>query len=234
MSCALLFLTYTNPNKHLNKLIKTSNTYIHPKYPNRLKSKYKKYIIKNLIDPTNWCAFSIVEATLNLLETAINNFSNKWFILLSEDSYPLYNSNDIENILKDDLSLFNLKSISHNYYKTSQWWILNLTDAKTIINTRYKYIDKFKHKNTMGCADELYFLSVLNWENQSYKYKQAQPIYDKWLIDTIQKSPAYINHLLKYDYDEINKNNSLFVRKITKTFNINKYNNYIKLYIIYI
>lgn len=234
MSIALLLLTNTNPIYHLDNLITNTNTntntYIHPKYPNDINQKYQKYIIKNLINPTAWCDISIIYATINLLEAAIDCESNRFFILLSEDCFPLYTQ--IDNLT--DISVFNLKSTTDDYYKTSQWWILNYSDAKQIVRTRNKYIHKFKQKNSLGCADELYFLSVLKWENQSYKYIQSQPIYDKWLTKTIQKSPALINHLLEYDLIQIKLNNCLFVRKITPTFSIDKYIKHRKLYIIYI
>ena len=233
MGIALLLLTYTNPNKYLDNLITKTNTYIHPKYPDKVDSKYQKYIIKNLINPTEWCDLSIVNATINLLETALMDRSNTFFILLSEDCYPLYTIDNLNNML-GELSIFNFKSTINNYYKTSQWWVLNYTDANLVFNTRHKYINKFKQKNKLGCADELYFLTILKWENQSYKFKHAQPIYDKWLNNTIQQSPAFINHLLKYDHNQIKLNECLFVRKITPTFNIDKYDICRKLYIIYI
>jgi hypothetical protein len=63
---AFLYLTYDNPNKTVNYLIKNGfNIYIHPK--NIVDDKYKKYVIKNIIQ-TEWAKFSIVEATINLLK----------------------------------------------------------------------------------------------------------------------------------------------------------------------
>jgi hypothetical protein len=233
MNIAILLLTKTNPNIHLDKLISNTNTYIHPKYPDKINIKYQKYIIKNLINPTAWCDLSIVYATINLLETAVRNISNRFFILLSDDCYPLYEIDKLDNML-GDLSIFNLKLTKNDYYKTSQWWILNLSDANLIINTKHKYIHRFKQKNSLGCPDELYFLSVLKWENKSYIYRQSQPMYDKWLTNTIQRSPAHINNLLEFDHKQIKLHDCLFVRKITSSFSYNKYIICRKLYVIYI
>ena len=71
MTFAFLFLIYdnfTNP-QIIRKFTMHDNIYIHPKNPNKVDSFFKPYIIQNLIN-TKWGEFSIVEATLNLLEAA--------------------------------------------------------------------------------------------------------------------------------------------------------------------
>ena len=233
MAYAFLFLTYDNIIKDYN--IDNINIYIHAKYPEKVNKKYKKYIIKNLIKQTDWCEYSIVKATINLLKEALINKSNKWFVLLSQDSYPIYN-NFFEKFeqLHDNKSIFNYVDKYNDYYKTSQWWILNREDANIIINNELKYDNKFQHKIQNGCHDEYYFLSVLMWNNPMYKYTNSKIMYDKWLEYTIQKSPAYFNHLLKQDFEYINENKCLFIRKITDKFSLNIYKTKRKLYVIYI
>jgi hypothetical protein len=227
MSYALLFLTYENLLYDFNNFINT-NIYIHPKYPSKINQKYKRYIIKNLIEPTKWCDFSIVQASINLLKEAILDNSNEWFILLSEDSYPIYTNNEFIKKFKNihnNKSVFNFLSKYRGYYKTSQWWILNKTDAQIIINSENKYINRFRHRILNGCHDEYYFLSILMWENPQYKYTNAQVMYNRWLDYTIQKSPSYFNKILEDDINYIRSNNCLFIRKITKYFeSFNLYN----------
>ena len=107
---------------------KKYNIYIHPK--NKINKKYKKFIIDDIIN-TSWGTYSLVNATINLLKAAINY--NDYFILCSGDCFLLKN-----NIEYKGLSCFNFIKKENEYYKTDQWWILNKTDALTIINTILK------------------------------------------------------------------------------------------------
>ena len=94
MKFAFLFLTYDNINnsEHIIKFIDKDNLYIHPKFPGNLKSNLKKYVISDLVK-TEWGKYSIVKATINLLKEAYKNKDNEYFILLSSDSYPIYDKN---------------------------------------------------------------------------------------------------------------------------------------------
>jgi len=240
MTYAFLFLTYNNPiidYKMMRTKISNSNIYIHPKYPENINNDYKKYIINNLIQQTKWCDISIVYSTINLLETAYINNQNEWFFLLSEDTYILYDFDKFKSIFEsihNNKSVFNFISKNEDYYKTSQWWVLNRIDVKIILDNYKKYIDRFIRKSSFGCADELFFLSVLKLINPKYEFTNNQIIYDKWIKNTVQRSPSYINHLLKHDKLHIENNNCLIIRKITKYFTPELYNQKDKLYIIYI
>lgn len=237
MTYAFLFLTYNNPLINIDSLINNNNIYIHPKYPAKINNKYKKYVIKDLIIPTGWCEYSIVSASLNLLKEAIKNELNEWFILLSDDTYLIYDYIEFKTKFKtlhSNRSIFNFKNKYKDYYKTSQWWILNRSDAIEIITSESKYIDRFKHRIDGGCPDEYYFLSVLMWNNPQYKYTNMQVMYDKWLDHTIQKSPFYFNKILEDDINYIRLNNCLFIRKITTNFSLIPYITKKKIYVVYI
>ena len=232
MSFAFLYLVYDKVIPNMKEYIKNNNLYIHPK--NKIDDKYKKYVIKNIVQ-TEWCNYSIVQATLNLLSEAFKNKDNEWFFLLSQDSYPIYDYKEFINNfnqLHHNQSIFNYKDKidfqDKTYYKTSQWWILKRDDVQIILNNKYE----LDLKNV--CPDEYYFLTILKWNNTNYKYTDAQIMYDVWLNNTIQKSPLMFNHILKHDLQKINKNKSLFIRKVTPTFNLNIYKPKKKLYVIYI
>jgi hypothetical protein len=225
MSIAFLFLTYDN-FKNINimkEFLKDQNIYIHPKYPNNVDTYFSEYIINDLIY-TEWGKFSIIDATLNLLKNSYTNKKNEWFILLSEDCYPLYDFDTFEkkfNLLMkkyNNKSIFNFKYKIGNYWKTSQWWILNRYDVSIILSN---ITDKTLFKNIKCAYDEIYFLSVLKWHNPYYEFINIPFMYDVWLSPTIQKSPQYFNHLLSQDYTYIDDNKCLFIRKITKQFNKN-------------
>jgi hypothetical protein len=226
MRIALLYLTYNSILFTEN--IKNFNIYIHPKIPDKVNKNYKKYIIKNLVN-TKWADISIIQATLNLLKESIND--NDWFILLSEDSYPIY---DYDNFIKifskiNNKSIFDLIENKNNYWKTSQFWILNKIDANIILNNIQ--LDKF---NKINAPDEYYFLSILKWNNPNYSFLNMKIMYTKWLKDVIVKSPITFNKLTKTDLIDIKKYKSLFIRKVLPTFSFELYKPNKKLYVIYI
>jgi hypothetical protein len=234
---AFLFLTYDNfTNQNImKKFLINSNIYIHPKYPNNVNTYFKKYIINNLIN-TEWSKYSIVLATINLLKEAFNNINNKWFVLLSQDCFPVYNYNKFKCLLnKFNKSLFYYHNNINKYWKTSQWWILIRHDVEIILNNHNINDSLFKDiKINNAAIDEIYFLSVLNWNNPNYKFINYKIMYDKWLTNTIQKSPQYFNYLLNTDLLYIKKYKCFFIRKITEIFTLTKYKIKKKLFIIYI
>ena len=90
---ALLFLTYGNivhrNNPILQEYLQNTNVYIHPKYKDEItEEQYKTKIIPTTIE-TSWGTDTIVMATLLLLKEAYANIANQWFVLCSEDIFPL-------------------------------------------------------------------------------------------------------------------------------------------------
>lgn len=168
---AFLFLTYDNilHIKQIEKITKNQNIYINPKFLNKINPEYKKYIIPNLITETKWGKISIVYATLELIKEAYKNKLNKWFILLSQDVYPLVSLENIQKKLKNqEKSMFDYNVDNGIYYKTSQWWILNREDIKIILNNyeEFNLIHKEDFKDSLNSTfeaamDEIYFLSLL-------------------------------------------------------------------------
>ena len=107
---ALLFLTYENivhrNNPVLKRILKKTNVYIHPKYPAKITDKYAEKIIPMHVE-TDWGKDTIVIATLLLLREAYTNTNNKWFVLCSEDVFPLKTYEDFSDYLgKQSNSLF--------------------------------------------------------------------------------------------------------------------------------
>lgn len=234
MTFAFLFLIYDKIIPNMKDYIKENNLYIHPKY--KVEKDYQKYVIQNIVE-TEWCKYSLVQATLNLLKDAFKNKENEWFFLLSQDSFPIYSYEQFKINFNYDKSIFNYKSKTEisdkTYYKTSQWWVLNRKDVKIILDHATNNQQYFKNLK-INCPDEYYFLSVLMWNNKDYKYINLQIMYDSWLTHTIQKSPLIFNHLLKNDMDDMINKKSLFIRKVTPTFTLDLYKPKRKLYVIYI
>jgi hypothetical protein len=218
MKFAFLFLTYDNLlfEKEILNFVGDNNIYIHPKYPNKVHKSISKYIIKNIVE-TKWAECSIVNATLNLLKESYENIENKWFILLSSDTYPLCNIKKLNKLSK---SIFLYNNMYKDYYKTSQWWILKRDDVNVILNTINKYKHRFHDLGISGACDEFYFLSVLMWENPKYEYINMQSIYTRFLKNTLSKHPVLFNKLTSVDNKILKKSNALFIRKVTSNFSL--------------
>jgi len=234
---AFLYLIYDKINDTLFKFTENSNIYIHPKFPNNINSNFKQYVINKLI-PTEWGKISIVNATINLLEEAYKN--NEWFILLSGDSYPLYDYNKfIKNFnkLHNNKSCFNYAYHHHSLYKTSQFFILNKKDVSIILNKHNEYKNIFMKyiKNNMldGAPDEYYFLSLLKHYNINYEFTNYKLVYVRWIGDLYSLNPFVFNYITKYDKKMIKESKSLFIRKVSDDF-LYKISNKTYLYIIVI
>ena len=100
-SISLLFLTNTNiiHKNAFNDYVQNCEIFIHPKNPQKVDKIWQKNIITNLVK-TQWGDRSIVMATLNLLKAAIQKGSVQWFILCSEDMYPLMTYQQLNEYLQ--------------------------------------------------------------------------------------------------------------------------------------
>jgi len=179
MKISLLFLTYENPlheyfwkeKGYLDNL--NCEIIIHAKYQNKITepwiSKLSKYNIE-----TSWGSENIIIATLLLLEQAYINGSD-WFLLCSEDSFPLMDFNQCQNFLENNtLSMFDL--IDPELNKTSQWFALNRNDVGLL----FKAINKFTMDNS-NVNESIKNKEILN------KTKYLKNIYISKLFDNIVK-----------------------------------------------
>jgi len=217
----LLFLTYSNII-HINEftnLFENCNVYIHPKYPEKMNESLKKYIIPNLVE-TKWNDKSIVIATLELLKTAYNNEKNIWFILCSEDIYPLVDYNNLNAYLNEQKkSIFDVFPDGVSINKTSQFWALTRDDVSKILSNQNKWnplMDKLPIKKS--AMDELFFLNILKELDKSYTFTNSKFCYVKWFENVISKHPTKFNCLLETDKTVIESNHSCFIRKTYQTF----------------
>jgi hypothetical protein len=235
-----VILSYDTP-LFIDKIIELAENdklYIHPKYYDQIKDQYKKYVIKNII-PTSWGNINLVTATINLLKEAYNN-ECEHYILLSGDTYPIYSKNDFMNLFDNlDLSLstfdfwrkiqikeplyINDRQIT-TLYKTSQWWMLTKKDVTTILNKYEEYIKLFESIKMYGAPDELFFLTLLQNENNNYIFNDSKIIYTEWMQYVDSYHPIIFNKLIDKQYIDIKNNNSLFIRKCLQSFEIAEYN----------
>jgi hypothetical protein len=215
---SLLFLTYSTIT-HIDAFsdyLDNCNIYIHPKYPDKVNKNLQKYIIPNLVE-TKWGDKSIVNATLGLLKEAYKNKNNKWFILCSEDIYPLVKYDELSIYLsKQKYSIFDVMDNSKN--KTSQFWALKRDDVSKILTNKNKWAIIFDKIPRKSAVDELFFLPLLKNIDPSYKFTNSKFCYVKWFNNFVSKHPTVFNCLLEYDLNTIKTNNSCFIRKTYPTF----------------
>jgi hypothetical protein len=216
----LLFLTYSNII-HINEftnLFDNCNVYIHPKYPDKVNESLKKYIISNLVE-TKWNDKSIITATIELLKAAYNNEKNNWFILCSEDIFPLVDYSELNSYLDSQkYSIFDVLNPSIN--KTSQFWALTRNDVQKILFSQNKWEPLIASLPSKKAAiDELFFLNLLKENDASYKFTNAKFCYVKWIENMVSKHPTKFNCLLDVDKMAIESNHSCFIRKTYPTFN---------------
>jgi hypothetical protein len=246
---ALLFLIYDNLIHYdrFKPLLESCNTYIHVKEPEKTTQDIQKYFIPNTVE-TKLGDYSIVAATIELLKASYRNTDNKWFVLLSQDTYPIINSaTDLEQFIYSDSNSSSIFQLIINQdkliWKTSQWWILNREDVEIIL-TNYEDFNKyFKDEYKIfldtkikinAAPDEIYFLTLLKYYDPAYNFKNTPVIYTKWLTHVVQKHPTIFNKLLSTDVIEIQKNKPIFIRKTMPSFQ-NKVSNFKRnVYVFYI
>lgn len=231
-SISLLFLTYNNPihtkewNSYLNN--KNFNFLIHPKYPENITSPWNNYLSSKNIE-TSWGKDSIIRATLNLLKEALELHDSNWFILCSEDSFPLLTPDKCLDYFKDkELSIFHPID-ENNPSKVSQWFAMSKNDVISIVNSlridsAYNIQNKQLYNSIIqtipnkAAVDELFFIPLLKQINSNYKYDVGLIHYVKWIPNWVSKHPTTFNRLLAPDKNAIQENNALFIRKTFPTF----------------
>lgn len=172
------------------------NIYIHPKFPNRVRSFFKNHIIDNIIE-TKWGDVSLVNATNIMIKKALEDASNKKIILVSDSCIPIKKFDFIyKSVLQDNKSWFNYYKPNHtqgskdhlrridllnhvlkrNSYINEQWMILDRNHAR-LLNKNNKLIQFFKTPYLI--PDEIYYITVLHYLNKNIKNELKFPINDR-------------------------------------------------------
>ena len=221
MKFAFCFLTYRNilhPTEW-SPYFQNNNIYIHPKQREYISDEYRSFVIPNIIN-TSWGDRSIVDATVLLLEQAMTDNDNQWFILCSEDSCPLKPYLEFLNFFeKQSTSIFNVMDNSKN--KTSQWWALCRADVELLLKNKSRFSNVFENINKRyrkQAVDELFFLNALKQFKSNYLFKNGCVHYVKWFAEWTSKHPTAFNRLLEDDVHNINNNSCWFIRKTFSTF----------------
>jgi hypothetical protein len=221
MKFAFCFLTYRNiiHTSQWAPYFETNNVYIHPKQRDYISDDYRSFVIPTIIN-TSWGDRSIVDATILLLEQAILDNNNQWFILCSEDSCPLKPYSEFLSFFEmQTKSIFNVMDDTKN--KTSQWWALCRADVELLLQNKPKFsqiFDNISKRFRKQAVDELFFLNALKQFNSNYTFTNGCVHYVKWFSEWVSKHPTTFNRLLDEDIQNINANSCWFIRKTFPTF----------------
>lgn len=218
------------------------NIYTHFKNPDgHEKSEYfGKFVIPKHIE-TEHIGVSLTECQLNLLEAALEQRDNQWFVFMSDSCLPIKPLSVLYNFLASSkLSFFdtnchaepqmteeflnkwigewNRSYLNYNFLKFkkhSQWCILNRTNAEILVSTKTKHLPAWKdlqYKFNRGFAkDEFYPLAVLNHEIKDYVYTERMTTFVHWEAQSKRPRSFSLSQVNKIKDDT----QSFFIRKVS-------------------
>lgn len=240
---AFLFLTKGNHNcevawnlffKDIDS--KLYNIYCHPKIP-PTQLFLKNNVISTII-PTKWGDISLVKATLLLLKEAYSDPLNEYFIIVSDSCIPIINFNHLYKYLfRHDKSYLYWRHIDNridryqklslrlkqsipfnNFYSQHQWMIFIRKHVK--IALKYNILSDFVK---VHACDEHYFVTLFSLigilKTECINHKTT---YCDW-SDKTAMHPTTFNNISNAIIDSAHRNNTFFIRKISKCYKLSEY-----------
>lgn len=211
----------------------TYSIYAHIK---KVTSKTQKWLIPRKIKTvkTDYCSPSLVSAWIRMLEEALQDPDNKYFIILSGECIPLFEYQQFyKKITSSSKSRMEYETnvevyAETGYYWASQWCTLNRKQAKLLIELRTteegRQFTREVNRNIKSyCADEIF---PINWFIKKYgkpscakfkkEIKRIASTYTYW--DGIHTSPKKFNkpHMMKVR-EKICESGAVIGRKFFKT-----------------
>lgn len=212
----------------------TFNLYIHSK--NKKCSVFKDHFIKNTV-PTKWGQFSLVEATIELMKSALVDEQNEYFTLISDSHLPLYSLNETVDLIKQRYNIltftkhfsFHTKVKSQKIFKEGikgydfgeynavcQFFVCRRRDVETFIET-FEHWSQFFVKEKVVFADEFYFWGIAEQLGMDFKMGQATT-YSDWSFrklpdGKLERNPRAFNTFNKAMLESYRNQGFLYARK---------------------
>ena len=210
------------------------NLYIHSK--DKKCFLFKDYFIKNTV-PTKWGHFSLVEATIELMKTALKDEQNEYFTLISDSHLPLYNLNDTVKLIKERYTTLTfskhfsfhtkvksqltfregIKGFKFNEYNAvCQFFVFRREDAIKFIET-FDHWSQYFVKNKVIFADEFYFWGIAKELGMNFNMGQAST-YSDWRIrrlpnGSVERTPRTFNTFNSFLLQKLRGEGFLYARK---------------------
>lgn len=244
---AFLFLTRNNLKRHdiWEDFLKGNESrysiYCHAKEPSEVKDRLlKENIIPEYIE-TCWACLNLVEANIILMKNALQDQSNKKFMLVSESCLPIVSFNTFYNtIMKDDKSRIGILDMNNtparyndiinpefeqkDFFKhTGSGCIFNRQHAQMLVDSLPKLEnwktmmapDEHYNGNTLMIMDKHFNDNIINQSN-TYDLWQKNKLDDTNLVDNDIKVADYIllKEISNKAIDVLRDKGFLFVRKV--------------------
>ena len=186
----------------------THTVYAHIK---KTTSKTQNWLKKHKVKPvsTDYCSVSLVYAWIRLLEKALKDKNNKYFVILSGECIPLFSYYKVyDKITKSKKSRINVEMGTESQeatglYWADQWCVLNRKHAELLVKLKTTAIGRQFNKNILAqigdfCPDEII---PINWFVKHYgkpssskfnkEIRRIPTTYTYW--DGIHYSPKKFN-----------------------------------------
>lgn len=209
------------------------NIYTHLKRTNKKTQKWlKKHRIPSV--KTGYCEISLVYAWIQLLEHALKDPSNNYFVILSGECIPVFNyEKTYSKITRSKKSRINIDinaEVTHDkgFYWADQWCTLNRKHAEMLVKLKTTTEGRSFVKNIVEnigdyCPDEVV---PVNWFAKKYgkisgerfkkNFRRIPTTFTYW--DGIQSSPRKLTKpMLKKFHKKICESGAVFARKFYGT-----------------
>lgn len=194
--------------------------------------------------PTRWGDISLVKATLLLLQTAYENPTNQYFILLSDSCLPIVDfkclrhhlvtcgkswvhykriDNRITRYQQLDAGLKNKLPWS-KFYSQHQWMVLTRQHVKLVLQMSPTYLPYFRRVHAVDehyIVSLLYLAGVLSGECHNHRIT-----YCDW-SDKQVSHPATFTHVTDKLVEQAQSAGNFFLRKVAPGCKIGNYLRYI-------
>lgn len=197
----------------------THSIYTHLKSSDEKTQKWlKKHRVPSI--KTEYCKLSLVYAWIQLLQHALKDPSNKYFIILSGECVPVFTYNKVyQKITRSKKSRINIDAhgcVTHEtgYYWADQWCILNRKHAELLVKLKTTEEGrKFAKKVTKEiiydfCPDEIV---PVNWFAKKYG-----KISGKKFQKEFRRIPTTFTHWDNYGSWSPKKLNKTMLKKLHK------------------
>tara|TARA_Y100000991_G_scaffold167152_1_gene128980 strand:+ start:533 stop:1381 length:849 start_codon:yes stop_codon:yes gene_type:complete len=175
------------------------NIYCHPKYPERINTKWLKKSVVKKLTKTKWGHFT--NAIINLFKAALLDKDNQKFIIVSESCLPIKSFTKLYYFLKndniktsyihlrkfDDVNIIKSK-LPNNYLnyeliKHSGWFCLSRHHVKKLLINN----DIYKFNKVIAGDEHIFSLIYPNKNIKNYKITFVNWNYAKNVIENINK-----------------------------------------------
>ena len=220
-----------------NYPVPSFNIYSHIKTVNENTQEWLKQNRVRTIK-TGWCEENLVFAWIKMLEAALKDPTNQYFIILSGECIPLFTYEETyKKITSTKKSLinpdFSMHARSSGLVYADQWCILNREHAKLLIKLKTteggkNWIKSIRPNMEDNCPDEIYpvswFIHHYGREQFRKEFKLKVSTYTAWYgHGEFEKSDKHTGHPIKFTNTKLQsmkkkicESGAIFARKFNK------------------